>query len=81
MVYGIRPEHLVLAEAGQRSVESEIAVVEPTGAETLLVSRVAGGEFQAVFRERHAFRPGTRVQLAPLLDKVHLFDAETGQRL
>ncbi|MEQ8395270.1 sn-glycerol-3-phosphate ABC transporter ATP-binding protein UgpC [Thalassobaculum sp.] len=81
VVYGIRPEHLVLAETGQRSVESEIAVVEPTGAETLLVSRVAGGEFLAVFRERHAFRPGTRVPLAPLLDKVHLFDAETGKRL
>ncbi|GHD50587.1 ABC transporter ATP-binding protein [Thalassobaculum fulvum] len=81
VVYGIRPEHLVMAEPGQPAVDGEIAVVEPTGAETLLVSRIAGAEFQAVFRERHAFRPGERVALAPLLDKVHLFDAETGQHL
>jgi multiple sugar transport system ATP-binding protein len=56
-------------------------VVEPTGAETLVFCTLAGEPAQAVFRERHAFRPGERIHLAPQLESVHLFDAETGRRL
>ena len=39
------------------------------------------GDVTAVFRERHAFAPGTAVQLAPDASKVHLFDAGTGERI
>ena len=58
-----------------------IAVVEPTGSETHIVLRAAGRDITAVFRERHAFAPGTPVHLAPDAAKVHLFDAVTGNRI
>lgn len=80
VIYGIRPDHIELT-GGQGALDVEVAVVEPTGAETLVVGKLGKSEIQAAFRERHAFKPGQRVPLMPMLDKIHLFDAGSGQRL
>ena len=80
IVYGIRPEHLQLRDRGA-GLEAEVVVVEPTGAETLLVTRFAGIECKAVFRERHQLEPGAQIGLEPQLDQVHLFDRQSGRRL
>src|SRR5712692_1972523 len=52
-VYGIRPEHFVIADDG---AEAEIVVVEPTGSETQVFAKLGGEEVVAVFRERHQFK-------------------------
>ena len=78
LVFGIRPEHLDLADDG---VEAEVVVVEPTGSETQLVARMAGQDVIAVFRERHAFAPGQHIRLRPRDGLVHLFDSASGQRI
>ncbi len=78
VVYGIRPEHLEIAEDG---VPARISVVEPTGSETLVFARVGKTELVALFRERHDFKPGDTLNLKPRLDQVHLFDAGTGDRI
>lgn len=80
IVYGIRPEHLQFAGDGV-GIKAEVNVVEPTGAEILVVNHLAGKEFQAVFRERHDLSPGQTINLAPHMDAIHLFDKKTGQRL
>jgi multiple sugar transport system ATP-binding protein len=80
VVYGIRPEHIGLAD-GSDGVEVEVVVIEPTGSEIQIFTRLAGQEVMAQFRERHRFAPGQKIRLAPDLGLVHLFDAETGQRL
>jgi multiple sugar transport system ATP-binding protein len=83
VVYGIRPEHLALVsdEQGAGGAEAEVIVVEPTGAEILVVTRFAGGEAHAVFRERHPLQPGDRINLLPSLDAVHVFDKASGRRI
>ena len=78
VTYGIRPEDLHLSDTG---IAANVAVVEPTGSETHIVLKAGGRDITAVFRERHAFAPGTLVHLAPDASKVHLFDADTGDRL
>ncbi|QKC97284.1 ABC transporter ATP-binding protein [Mesorhizobium sp. NZP2298] len=78
VVYGVRPEHLEIHPDG---VPAKISVVEPTGSETLVFLRFGDGEMVALFRERHDFKPGDTLKLRPRLDHIHLFDAETGQRL
>lgn len=78
VVYGIRPEHLVLADDG---AEATVTVIEPTGSEIQVVADMGGTEIIAVFRERHAFRPGERIKVSPQPGYMHLFDAETGNRL
>ena len=60
---------------------ARISVVEPTGSETLVFVRFGDSDMVALFRERHDFKPGDTLHLKPRLDKVHLFDAETGRRL
>jgi len=78
VVYGIRPEHLELANDG---FPAKIAVIEPTGSETMVVVRVGETEMVALFRERHNFAPGQTVHLRPRVEQVHLFDSESGQRV
>jgi multiple sugar transport system ATP-binding protein len=76
-VYGIRPEHFVIADDG---TEAEVQVVEPTGSEIQIVAKLGGEEVTAVFRERHQFRPGDKIRLKPDPRLVHLFDETTGKR-
>jgi multiple sugar transport system ATP-binding protein len=82
VIYGVRPEHLSLTDGGvAHGVPAEVVVVEPTGAEILVFTHLAGQEISVVFKERHQFRPGDKISLAPNLNTVHLFDKESGQRL
>ncbi len=78
VIYGIRPEHLELADAG---LAAKVAVVEPTGAETMVYFRAGAREIVAIFRERHDLAPGQPVHLRPRADKAHLFDPDGGMRL
>jgi multiple sugar transport system ATP-binding protein len=78
VVYGIRPEHLELADDG---FDAEVIVIEPTGSETQLFARVGGQEIVAVFRERHDFAPGQKIRLRPRPDMAHLFDPSSGARI
>ena len=73
---GVRPEHLAVRDGG---VPAEVVVVEPTGADTLIFCKLAGADVTAVVRERHTFRPGETIGLAPEL--TFLFDPQTGARV
>ncbi|GFE63739.1 ABC transporter ATP-binding protein [Litoreibacter roseus] len=77
---GVRPEHLDLVSEGA-GVPMTVAVVEPTGSETLVFLRYEGADVTAVFRERHAFAPGEVIHLRPNPAHLHVFDAESGARL
>ncbi len=78
IVYGIRPEHLELADEG---MEATIAVVEPTGSETHVMLRMNNSDITAVFRERHDFQPGQTVHLRPRPEFAHIFDDASGARV
>ncbi|MCF1709937.1 sn-glycerol-3-phosphate ABC transporter ATP-binding protein UgpC [Tabrizicola sp. J26] len=78
VIVGIRPEHLSIASSG---ITATVVVIEPTGSETHVVLRLGSRELTAVFRERHAFRPGDTVTLAPDPTVIHLFDEATGDRI
>ena len=78
--YGVRPEHWDLARDGG-GIAAEVVVVEPTGADTLVVCRMKDVEIQASFNERHDFAPGQEIRLQPNLDVLHLFDRTSERRL
>ena len=78
VVYGIRPEHLDIADDG---FEAEVVVIEPTGSETQLFARLGTQEIVAIFRERHEFAPGQTIRLKPRAPVAHLFDVSSGQRI
>lgn len=76
--YGIRPEHLLLAEDG---VEAVVRLVEPMGSETQVTMTLGEHVLTSVFRERLAARPGDTIRIRPELSSIHLFDAVTGNRI
>ena len=78
VVYGIRPEHLDLADEG---LPATVAVVEPTGSETQVFLRLGESEIVAVFHDRHKFEPGQMVHLKPRAEHAHLFDSASGARV
>jgi multiple sugar transport system ATP-binding protein len=75
---GVRPEHFHLDPNG---VDAEILTVEPTGSETQVVARFAGGEIMGAFRERITAQPGEKIKIRPEGSAVHLFDTESGKRI
>ncbi|RDJ08705.1 ABC transporter ATP-binding protein [Rhizobium grahamii] len=75
--YGIRPEHLTIAEQG---VPATVVVVEPTGAETHVIMEIGTQTAAMVLHDRVALHPGDRIHVAPNLSKAHLFSVE-GKRL
>jgi multiple sugar transport system ATP-binding protein len=68
--YGIRPEHLVLADDG---IPATIVVVEPTGSETQVNMRIGETPLIGAFRERVSGRPGETLRIKPDMALVHLF--------
>jgi multiple sugar transport system ATP-binding protein len=75
--YGIRPEHLVLADDG---IPATIVVVEPTGSETQVNMRIGETPLIGAFRERVSGRPGETLRIKPDMALVHLFGPD-GKRL
>jgi len=81
IVYGVRPEHLtIVAPDDPHAVPAETIVVEPTGAETMVIARVGAHHVTAISRERQRLAPGDRFGLRPDLAQVRLFD-ESGSRV
>ena len=79
LVYGVRPEDFLPADHG---LKARVTVVEPTGSETHILLRTAQGtEAVSVQRDRKPLKVGEELQLSVAPERVHLFDAETGERL
>jgi multiple sugar transport system ATP-binding protein len=79
VLYGIRPEHCLLADAA--GLPAEVVVVEPTGADTQLYCRFNRQEITSLIRDRVTCRAGDRISLKPDLARAHLFDSTSGARL
>jgi multiple sugar transport system ATP-binding protein len=82
LVAGFRPEHLTLGETGDGAgtIRANAEVVEYLGNDELLHLGVQGheGEFVAIVPSVHRVRPGDVLDLKLPLDRLHLFDAESG---
>ena len=84
VVLGIRPENLTRYDRrhtedspSRGTIEAPVEVVEPTGAETMVVVRIAGKEVIARFEPNAAPAVGEHVKLAVDMAKACLFDPET----
>ena len=83
LVAGFRPEHIDIGEggAGTGSFQARADVVEYLGNEELLHINAAGQDVVGIVDSEHRVRPGDIVNLVLPLDKLHLFDGETGLTL
>jgi len=83
LIAGYRPEHLDIGEAGNGtgSFRARADVVEYLGNEELLHVNAASQDVVAIVDSAHRVRPGDIVNLVLPLDKLHLFDGESGLTL
>ena len=79
VLLGTRPEHLVPDVAGP--LAAKVEVIEPTGADTMLMCSLGSQSVVVVVRDRVTLNPGDPVRLAPAADKLHVFDAADGRSL
>ena len=75
VVYGARPENLVLAADGGLPVK--VVVIEPTGADTLVVIFLGGEEFTVRLEPDVALAPGQKARFLVDLAKLVCFDPAT----
>jgi multiple sugar transport system ATP-binding protein len=80
VAYGVRPEHLRPTQNGG-AVPVKISTVEPTGPEIHIYAEFCGMEICSTTAERLILKPGMDLWLSPMLEHVHLFDAESGQAI
>jgi multiple sugar transport system ATP-binding protein len=80
LVAGFRPEHLDIGDASANvaSFQAKADVVEYLGNDELLHLSLGGLDLVAVVSSSHVVRPGDLLSLRLPLDKLHLFDSETG---
>jgi multiple sugar transport system ATP-binding protein len=83
LVAGIRPEHFELGQgaAGMVTLRSTCDVVEFLGNEELLHVSLGEHDLVAIVDASKRVRPGDVIDLQVPLEKVHLFEQESGQSL
>ncbi|MBC7703071.1 MAG: sn-glycerol-3-phosphate ABC transporter ATP-binding protein UgpC [Rhodoferax sp.] len=81
LTLGIRPEALALAADGQDHLPCRVALVEPTGPDTLLLVRINGAMVTARVAPQDAQAPGAVVGVRVDIDKALLFDPQSGLRI
>jgi len=82
---GIRPDNIVSPSVAARGetapIEVSVDLVEPLGNEVIVHSRLADNSLVFRLPPQHTPESGAKLQVLVELDAMHLFDAETEQRL
>ena len=77
---GVRPEDIELApNHGPETVDATVNVVEPMGKESVLHLEVGGTEITASIAGEYDIGHGEQVRLRFPRDRIHAFDASTGE--
>ncbi len=86
VILGIRPEHLheegiFLTAAKDAVVDAHVDLTEMMGAETYLYLTVVGQNVTARVSSRTTAKAGSDIKIALDMNKVHLFDKESGKTI
>ena len=86
IVAGFRPEDIVpeghgMAPRNGLAFRSRIEFTEMLGNETLLFSSIGGDEFISRMHQPRPVEPDESLAFRLNLERMHLFDAETGQSI
>ena len=81
---GVRPEHILLDEAGKDStaaMKAAVDLVEPMGSDSLVWIKLGDQVISARVESNRTFEPGQKVDVRLRVGLASLFDAATGDRL
>ena len=78
---GIRPEDVSIEPAGQGHLSGEVYVVEPMGREQVVDVRVGSWAMRVIAPASFGGQIGDRLDVALDVERVHLFDPDSGERI
>ena len=82
LVLGVRPDEITLArEEHPQGFPGEVFITEPLGGGVLVDFKFGELTFRVLAPLDFTVEVGERLWIAPQLEKIHLFDAETGEAL
>ena len=84
MYIGIRPEDLIHVTSKREnliSIDAQLEVVEPLGAETLLICKGDFGEITGKSNQARGLQWGETIEFEINPDRIHFFDKKTRKRL
>jgi multiple sugar transport system ATP-binding protein len=83
LVAGFRPEHIDIGQGTGTNARFRATadVVEYLGNEELLHVNAGGRDIVAIVDSEHRVKPGDVMDFTVPLEKIHLFDAESGKAL
>ena len=84
LLLGIRPEHLTIAPPDTQNLQVRIDLVEALGNETYIKTSLTESKdtsLQVRIPPDIVLKPGDRLSLSLNLEKIHLFELETGRSL
>ena len=82
--FGIRPEHVLVAphaDSTSSGIAGTVSLVEVMGDESIVTVMCERDSLRAKLRGFCRLRAGDRVQINAEPDFIHLFDAETSERI
>jgi multiple sugar transport system ATP-binding protein len=78
---GVRPEHIAVGGNHKHSLDAKVELVEPMGAETVVWCEMAGQPLSVRVEGETQIRVGDNLSVAFPIERVNLFDAQSGARL
>jgi len=86
VVFGIRPDHIndlafVIPDQGFEELDALVEVIEPLGSEVILIVTAGRHQFAAKVHPQTKARLNQSIKLSIDMNKMHLFDKETGQKI
>jgi len=82
LVFGVRAEDVTIASAAQPGIaHGSVVTVEPLGDETIYTLKVGDVQVRASTAPTVRFAPDENVAVSFNTDRIHLFDAQTQQRV
>ena len=83
-VLGVRPEHIAVGDDAQKmpfTIESEIEIVEPMGADTIAWTKIGGQSLTFRAASEVHLEPGQKVTIGFDPARGSIFNAESGERV
>jgi ABC-type sugar transport system ATPase subunit len=81
IVFGVRPEHLVVQSSEAGTLPFLVDLIEPTGAESHIYGRFNNQPMILAMSGRSAVLPGETLRLSVPETLIHIFDKATGARI
>ena len=81
LIWGVRPEHLLVQSDSDNAIACTIDVLQPTGSRLYASFNIGPAHVTAELPAHAVGKPGDQMHLAPILRNTHFFDATSGKRI